>query len=54
MSEENAPRQLLHLVFGGELVDLDKVKFRDSISLILSASIQTTRAPMQLGEQRRR
>ena len=28
MSEENAPRQLLHLVFGGELVDLDKVKFR--------------------------
>ena len=29
MSEENAPRQLLHLVFGGELVDLDKVKFRD-------------------------
>jgi hypothetical protein len=29
MSEENEPRQLLHLVFGGELVDLDKVKFRD-------------------------
>jgi hypothetical protein len=29
MSDENAPRQLLHLVFGGELVHLDNVEFRD-------------------------
>jgi hypothetical protein len=26
---EQAPQQLLHLVFGGELTDLDKVTFRD-------------------------
>ncbi|MGI6247149.1 MAG: DUF4170 domain-containing protein [Pseudochelatococcus sp.] len=25
----DAPKQLLHLVFGGELADLDKVEFRD-------------------------
>ena len=25
----NAPRQLLHLVFGGELADLDHTTFRD-------------------------
>lgn len=28
-----APRQLLHLVFGGELTDLDKVEFRDLSAL---------------------
>ncbi len=28
MSEE-APDQLLHLVFGGELIDLDEVDFKD-------------------------
>jgi hypothetical protein len=29
MSNQNAQRQLLHLVFGGELVDLQKVEFKD-------------------------
>lgn len=29
MSRESAPRQLLHLVFGGELERLDDVQFRD-------------------------
>ena len=26
---EHAPRQLLHLVFGGELAGLDEIEFRD-------------------------
>jgi hypothetical protein len=29
MPQETQPRQLLHLVFGGELTDLDSVEFRD-------------------------
>ena len=29
MSGQAAQRQLLHLVFGGELTDLNKVEFRD-------------------------
>jgi hypothetical protein len=29
MSSQNAHGQLLHLVFGGELADLQKVEFRD-------------------------
>jgi hypothetical protein len=29
MPEQSQPRQLLHLVFGGELTDLDSVEFRD-------------------------
>jgi hypothetical protein len=29
MSRETAPRQLLHLVFGGELTDLNDVTFKD-------------------------
>ena len=29
MPNEAQPRQLLHLVFGGELTDLDHVQFRD-------------------------
>jgi Domain of unknown function (DUF4170) len=29
MPQEAQPRQLLHLVFGGELTDLDSVEFRD-------------------------
>ena len=29
MSDHAASGQLLHLVFGGELTDLDKVEFRD-------------------------
>jgi hypothetical protein len=29
MSDQAAPGQLLHLVFGGELRDLDQVEFRD-------------------------
>ena len=29
MPQEAQPRQLLHLVFGGELTDLDRVEFRD-------------------------
>jgi hypothetical protein len=29
MSESATPKQLLHLVFGGELTDLDNVEFRD-------------------------
>jgi hypothetical protein len=29
MPEQGEPRQLLHLVFGGELTDLDRVEFRD-------------------------
>ena len=29
MAEQSQPRQLLHLVFGGELADLDSIEFRD-------------------------
>jgi len=29
MSDQAAREQLLHLVFGGELTDLDKIEFRD-------------------------
>ena len=29
MSDQAARGQLLHLVFGGELTDLDKIEFRD-------------------------
>jgi hypothetical protein len=29
MSDQTAGKQLLHLVFGGELTDLHKVEFRD-------------------------
>jgi Domain of unknown function (DUF4170) len=29
MAEQGEPRQLLHLVFGGELTDLGRVEFRD-------------------------
>jgi hypothetical protein len=29
IEQHQKPRQLLHLVFGGELVDLDGVAFRD-------------------------
>ncbi|WP_319772876.1 DUF4170 domain-containing protein [Breoghania sp.] len=29
MSEQEKPTQLLHLVFGGELTEIDKVEFRD-------------------------
>jgi Domain of unknown function (DUF4170) len=29
MPEQAEPRQLLHLVFGGELTDLDQAEFRD-------------------------
>jgi Domain of unknown function (DUF4170) len=29
MSSETAPKQLLHLVFGGELTDLNDVQFAD-------------------------
>jgi hypothetical protein len=29
MSSEAAPKQLLHLVFGGELTDLEHVEFKD-------------------------
>jgi hypothetical protein len=29
MSNQNGQPQLLHLVFGGELVDLQKVEFKD-------------------------
>jgi Domain of unknown function (DUF4170) len=29
MPQQAEPRQLLHLVFGGELTDLDEVEFRD-------------------------
>jgi Domain of unknown function (DUF4170) len=29
MSPETPARQLLHLVFGGELADIDSVEFRD-------------------------
>jgi hypothetical protein len=31
--EETGDRQLLHLVFGGELVDLEDVRFRDLSAL---------------------
>jgi hypothetical protein len=30
---ETTPKQLLHLVFGGELRDLDRVEFKDLASL---------------------
>jgi hypothetical protein len=33
MNAETTPKQLLHLVFGGELRDLDGVEFRDLSSL---------------------
>jgi len=29
MADQAMPQQLLHLVFGGELTDLDQVEFRD-------------------------
>ena len=29
MSEQHSGQQLLHLVFGGELVDLDRSEFKD-------------------------
>jgi hypothetical protein len=29
MSEQTERRQLLHLVFGGELTDLDRIEFKD-------------------------
>jgi len=29
MSDQAAPGQLLHLVFGGELTDFDRVEFKD-------------------------
>ena len=29
MSSQNGQRQLLHLVFGGELADLQEIEFRD-------------------------
>ena len=29
MSEQTEHRQLLHLVFGGELTDLDRIEFKD-------------------------
>jgi hypothetical protein len=29
MPQQAEPRQLLHLVFGGEVTDLDEVEFRD-------------------------
>ena len=29
MPEQSQPRQWLHLVFGGELADLDSIEFRD-------------------------
>ena len=29
MPQEAQPRQLLHLVFGGELTDLNSIEFRD-------------------------
>jgi hypothetical protein len=33
VSRETAPRQLLHLVFGGELTDLHDVAFKDLAKL---------------------
>jgi hypothetical protein len=33
MSSETAPKQLLHLVFGGELTDLQRVEFKDLSTL---------------------
>jgi hypothetical protein len=33
MPDQAEPRQLLHLVFGGELTDLNKVEFRDLAKL---------------------
>ena len=33
MSNETTPKQLLHLVFGGELTELDHVEFRDLAKL---------------------
>jgi len=29
MSDQTPPGQLLHLVFGGELADFDKIEFKD-------------------------
>jgi len=29
MSEQESPKQLLHLVFGGELDDVEELRFRD-------------------------
>jgi Domain of unknown function (DUF4170) len=33
MPDRSAPDQLLHLVFGGELTDLDQVRFKDLAKL---------------------
>lgn len=35
MTKNNAPKQLLHLVFGGELTALDGVEFKDPAKLDL-------------------
>ena len=53
MSDQAAATQLLHLVFGGELTDLDGVEFRDLESWTSSASIPTTPPPMSPGRRRR-
>ena len=46
-------KQLLHLVFGGELSDLDSNEFKDLAKSRSSASIRTTRPPMRPGRPRR-
>ncbi len=33
MAKESEPKQLLHLVFGGEMVSPDKVRFKDLTNL---------------------
>ena len=51
---DDAPRkQLLHLVFGGELTTLDATEFKDLTSSTSSASIRTTPPPMRPGRPRR-
>ena len=47
-------KQLLHLVFGGELTSLDSIDFRIFRSWTSSGSTRTTPAPMRPGRPRRR
>ena len=53
MADQAHGGQLLHLVFGGELTDLDTSNLGISTSWISSASIPTTPPPMRPGRRRR-
>ncbi len=51
---KGAPKQLLHLVFGGEPASTDSIEFKDAPSSTLSASIPISPKPAPPGPPRRR